>query len=264
LVAATIVEMVYGQAPALLLEMNGQAPLLQRIARILEDARPVLTDLSGAFDGEIKMHAALFPPPGSIQAWEDFQGLSMMSKVLGEESQEAKAFQGLLSGDPSAQNREMVASYLNCSAEELTTPQGTGEAAARKGADLMQSLTRLKALAPLPYVQAAPQFDGIIAASKTDPLKSMFISALGALCFHRAKLQTRLDMMRAAVVVLEKREANGKLPETLPEDVPTDPFTDGEAFAYHLLEPHGFTLTGKGAEKKDSDQPLILSLRRVE
>lgn len=260
---AAIMQPLFLQAPALLGAISDEAPLLERVGRAFDGVRPVLTDLSDAFEGEIKLHMAVFPAPGSVKTREDLLRYAMLADVWAmdtdEARQDADALRRVIAGEDSPRDREAVAAFLNCGVEELATPEGIGNAMSRCGAALIPVLERLQAVVALPYIEGRREFDAIIDASKSHPIESLFVSGLWEMCYHRARLFARLDMLRAAVVLLESRAVQGSLPASLPEGWPADPFTDGKAFGYTVLDTGGFTLSSEGRDR--SDRPLSFTVR---
>jgi len=266
LVAAAIVDMANVQVGHVLAAPS--APALERMDAALEAVTPVLSDWSAAIEGEMKMNAFYFPPPGTVLTRTElgrFRDVAAASSTEDSGAPTADAIGHVADGTASPEELEAAAQFFSCTPEDLATPEKISALLTARGMALMQTLRDMQAALAMPYPEGQARMESIMtAAENADAMVQVLVPALGALVFQKAKMETRLGMMRAAVAVLRFGEAQGQLPETLselPAGVPTDPFTNGEPFTYRLAEEgDGFSLVGKGTEKRQASKPLELSV----
>jgi hypothetical protein len=175
------------------------------------------------------------------------------------------AIDRIADGTATPDQLEAAAQFFACAPEDLLTPERISAVLTRQGTEIRQSLRDIQLALVLPYTESQSRMDNIMAAAKDGaPLVQVLVTALGTLPFHKAKMETRLALLRTAVAVCHFRHAQGMLPSTLaelPAGVPLDPFTDSESFSYQLPEDgKGFTLGSKGTEKPQDSETLALNI----
>lgn len=270
LVAAAIIDIVNSQAGRFLAEMPPDDARYSRMEGTLAQVAPALDDWSMAIEGEKKLQAMLFPPPGTVLSRDLLLGrvndIYASFPEPGEGEPRREAVWRIAQGTSSPEDRAEVAKAVECSPDDLATLEGISAVATRCGVQVMSILQEIETALALPYPAGQPQLAAIMKKVPTlGPAPRAFIPALAAMHFRKTKATSRLAMMQMALAVLRWKTANGALPKTpgdLASATPTDPFTDGQPFAYGLLDSGGFTLTGKGTENPDGKAPLIFVVAR--
>ena len=269
LVGVAVIDMVSGQTGRLLGALPAEnAATYERMERALDEVTPAVSNWASAIEGEMKMYAVYYPPPGTVLTREQlmrFKDIAAASKAQGNEAvptpEEAVR---IIQGTASQAEREKAARFLECSPDDLTSPEKMTALLTHYGMGLMRMLREIQGILALPYPVAQPKFAEVLKRAETeDEATRTFIPPMAAVVFYKAKEAAQLGMMRTALAIVKWQAAQGRLPENLEKILPAvsaDPFTEAQPFEYRRLQSGGFSLSSKGTAERDVATPLVMTV----
>ena len=119
LVAVAMIHILNSQAGSLLATLPPDAAYYDRIRAAFAQAGNTLADWSMAIEGERKLHATFFPPPGTVLSGEEavkrVNDLYACFPELSEEGPPRDAVLRVAEGSASPEDRKTVAAWAGCS-----------------------------------------------------------------------------------------------------------------------------------------------------